>query len=198
MKKIILSLTALLSIAFANAQSKSEGFSKGNVFVSGSVGFGSTSYDTIKSSSFSFSPKVAYFVTNNIAIGAKLGFGSSKSDANPFTTIPTVKSETSTTTFGVFGRYYATPASKFSVFGNLGFDYSSENDKLAKVKTNSFDLAVSPGVSYFLSNHFSMEATFGRLGYTSSKTDEKDAKATNTFGLDVNLSTISFGLNYKF
>ena len=211
MKKIILSLTALLSIAFANAQSKSEGFSKGSFYLTGGIGFTSTDDQGTSASSFKFAPAASYFVSNNFAIGAKLGINSTKSTEYGVD-VPqlgyldfggdALEVKENTTSFGVFGRYYFTPSSKFSVFGNAGLDYSSTkwtvDGSTADDKFNTIEFAVSPGVNYFLSNHFSMEAQFGKLGYSSAKWSTDGAKATSTFGLDLDLSTISFGLNYKF
>ena len=200
MKKIILSLTALLSIAFVNAQSKSEGFSKGSIYVSGGFGFNSTNdKDTeLKSSSYKFSPSAAYFVTSNLAVGAKLNFGGGSKDVQVNDTT-TATTKNSTTGFGVFGRYYFTPASKFSVYANLGVDYNSTKPNTDDdFKENELGIAITPGINYFLSNHFSMEASYGRLGYTSTKSNVSGAKGTTSFGLDLDLSTISFGLNYKF
>ena len=56
---------------------------------------------------------------------------------------------------------------------------------------------VTPGINYFVSDHFSIEAGFGRLGYTSTKSNASGDKGSSSFGLNLDLSTISFGLNYK-
>ncbi len=81
MKKVLLSAVALLAFGFANAQeekSTNGGFSKGDVFVSGAVSFGSTKSGDFKQSNFTVAPKVGYFVTENIAVGASVGFQSLK------------------------------------------------------------------------------------------------------------------------
>jgi outer membrane protein len=39
-------------------------------------------------------------------------------------------------TVGAFGRYYSNPISQFSIFGELGIDYTSEDDKLDDFKEN--------------------------------------------------------------
>ncbi|HEX9980719.1 MAG TPA: porin family protein, partial [Flavobacterium sp.] len=64
--------------------------------------------------------------------------------------------------------------------------------------TNGFGVSVSPGVSYFISSHFALEATIGALSYETSKPDVDDAEATDTFGLNVDLTDITLGLIYKF
>ena len=127
-------------------------------------------------------------------IGGKLGYGSSKAE----NALGVDTTDETTLTVGAFGRYYATPSSQFSVFGNLGFDYMSTDDKLSDVKVNGYEIALSPGVSYFLNSNFAMEASFGKLGYSSVKADVTGAEATNSFGLNLDLRSITFGLVYKF
>ncbi len=196
MKKIILSAVALLAFGFANAQEEGKGnggFAKGDVFVSGAFSIGSEKTGDDKSSGFEIEPKVGYFVTENIAIGGKLGFASYKAEDTFGDT-----DDLSALTVGAFGRYYMTPASQFSLFGQLGFDYSSIDDKLADVQENEIGLNLGLGLSYFVSNNWSIEATWAGLGYTSNDNGGNGAEKTNSFGLGADLRAISFGVNYKF
>lgn len=191
MKKIILGLSLVLAATFANAQ-----FSKGSIYVSGGLGFSSENNKNteLKSSSYHFSPAVSYFVTSNVAVGAKLNVGGGSNDISKDSSV-----KNSMTGIGVFGRYYFTPANKFSLFANLGFDYNtSKMNTDSDVKVNDMSIGITPGINYFVSDHFSIEAGFGRLGYSSSKSNDSNDKGNTSFGLDLDLSTISFGLNYKF
>lgn len=198
MKKVLLSAVALLAFGFANAQEEEKGnggFSKGDVFVSGGFGFGSTKQGDAKSNDFTFSPAVGYFVTEEIALGARLNVESGKTDNGV--------AETKSSAFGgeVFGRYYFTPASQFSVFGELavGFGNSKDEDALGnETKFNNFGINAGAGVSYFLNSNFAIEAGWAGLGYNSVKQDVSGADASNSFGLNVDLSSINFGLVYKF
>ncbi len=196
MKKVFITVAAIFAFGFANAQDKttSEGFAKGDVFVSGGVGFNSTTMGDAKGSGFEISPKLGKFVTDKIALGVKLAYGSDKAENAAGDEIV----DDATLTVGVFARQYCHASSKFSIFGNLGFDYNSTEDKLADAKTTGFEIALSPGVSYFLNDHFAMEATFGNLGYKTAKPDADGAEATNTFGLNLDMTDITFGLVYKF
>ena len=199
MKKIILSAIAILTIGLANAQSKgtSEGFSKGNIFVTGGFSLNNRTDNAtdVKTNSFAIAPQVNYFVTENISVGAKVGYGSS------VTKNATVDlSDQSVLTFGVQGRYYFTPASKFSLFTGLGFDYDSITNNLSnpKTKVNGFELGLGLGLNYFVSENWGIEATFAGLSYGTSKSDATGAKSTDTFSLGANLSAVTFGVNYKF
>ena len=196
MKKVLLSAVALLAFGFANAQEEGKGnggFAKGDVFVSGAFSIGSEKTGDDKSSGFEIEPKVGYFVTENIAIGGKLGYSSYKAEDTFGDT-----DDMSALTVGAFGRYYMTPASQFSLFGQLGFDYSSIDDKLADVQENEIGLNLGLGLSYFVSNNWSIEATWAGLGYTSNDNGGNGAEKTNSFGLGADLRAISFGVNYKF
>lgn len=199
MKKIILTVAAVFAFGFANAQeeAKGEGFSKGDVFISGSVGFGTSKYtqnNNYKEDSFTIAPRAAYFVTENIAVGVGLGYSSSKIQA----TEASEAAKVDMFSVGAFGRYYFTPASKFSVFGHLGFDYANSKNKATDLKVNAFAVEVAPGVNYFFNKNFAVEATWGVLSYASAKADVEGAEASTNFNLGLNLNDIKLGLIYKF
>ena len=198
MKKIILSVAAVFAFGFANAQEEVKekgngGFAKGDLFVSGAVGFSSDKTGDAKGNSFVIEPKVGYFVTENIAVGAKLGFGSEKEE---FAGVDT--KDQSSFTVGAFGRYYMTPANQFSLFGQLGLDFTNNDDKLADVKTKEMDIRAGLGLSYFVSSNFAIEASWAGLGYNTNDNGGNGADKTNTFDLNVDMRAINFGLVYKF
>ncbi|MCP2029472.1 outer membrane protein [Flavobacterium sp. HSC-32F16] len=184
MKKVILTAIAVLGFAFANAQTG--GFAKGDAFVSGAFKFGSEKTGDDKTNSFEIEPSVGYFVSENIAIGGKLGY-------------KTVKDVSDAFTVGAFGRYYFTPASQFSVFGQAGLDYTNAKDKVYDAKSNQFGANIGLGLSYFLSNHFAIEATWLGLGYSVNDNGGHDAEKTNNFSFGTDLrNNVSFGVVYKF
>ncbi|WP_333694399.1 outer membrane beta-barrel protein [Flavobacterium sp.] len=196
MKKIILSLAAVFAFSFANAQESTTdgGFAKGDVFVSGSFGFSSEKTGDLKSNGFEFSPAVGFFLTENIALGGRLGIMSEKNENG--------SAETKMNGFGVeaFGRYYMTPASKFSVFGELAVGIGSFKTEVgpAETKSKTFGVNAGIGVNYFLSSNWAIEAGWAGLGYNTDDNGGNGADKTNTFGLNVDLSSINFGLIYKF
>jgi outer membrane protein len=197
MKKLLL-VGALALFAAVNAQETStEGFAKGSTFITGAVGFSSTSTGDVKENQFTVSPSVGYFVTPNIALGARVGFDNATNDNG------VTKAELNTFTAGVFGRYYWMPASRFSIFAELGADYvnvSYDNGVAgsSKSKANGFAAELAPGISYFLSSNFALEAKVGVLGYGSVKPDYAGAESTDNFNVGVNLNDIKLGLVYKF
>ena len=197
MKKVLLSAVALLAFGFANAQEEKSngGFSKGDVFVTGAFTFGSTNDkdDEVKTNGFEIAPKIGYFLTENIAIGGKIGFSSSKTEDTGVDT-----KDLSGLTLGAFGRYYFTPANQFSLFANLGLDYSSMKDKLADAKLNGFQAGLGAGMNYFVSSNFSIEAGVAVLGFSSEKSDATGAKGSTGFNFGGDWRAVTFGVNYKF
>lgn len=197
MKKLILSLAAVASFTFASAQEQeveTYGFNEGDMFVSGSFGIGSTKFpDDSKENTFNISPRFGYFLNDFIAVGAQAGYSKQKEEnANGDDVV-----DNSTFTIGAFGRYYLMPAQKFSFFGELGLGYGTTED-INDNKVNGVNIEVAPGLSYFVSKHFALEATFGILGYNSVKKDESGAESTDSFDFGLNMDDINLGLIYKF
>lgn len=201
MKKILLSAIAVMAFGFANAQETSTtGFAEGDLFMSGSFGYSSTKTGDVKSNQFSIAPRVGYFVTNNIAIGGQLGYVSgTDTESDGFG--GTYDVDTNVFTVGAFGRYYFTPARNFSFFGHLGLDYGSTKTETegvdGEVKGDGFKIALAPGISYFVSDHIALEATFGALGYSTFEMDGAE-DSTDSFELSADLTNITFGILYKF
>ncbi len=200
MKKVILSVAAVFAFGFANAQDAtntmdSKGFANGDTFMSGTVGFRSTSTGDVKESAFTIAPKAGLFVTDNIAIGVELAYLSNKTENG-------VDPEATSSGFGIgaFARYYATPASDFSFVAELGAGYITSKYEQGPIegKANGFVVALTPGVSYFISSNFALEAQIGELSYNTTKPDVDGAESTDTFNINLDLSSISFGLLYKF
>lgn len=201
MKKIILTVAAVFALSFANAQDKkaksNDGFSQGDVFVTGAFTVNSTNNKNteVKTSGFEIAPQVNYFLTDNISLGAKIGYSSDKTK-NATATL----SDMSTIAFGLAGRYYFTPSSQFSLFAQLGLDYSTKTNNLSdpKVKTNGLDVAFAPGLNYFVSKNFSIETKIAVLGFGTSKTDQTGDNGSSSFNFGGDWRAVSFGVNYKF
>ena len=191
MKKVILFTFLALGISTVHAQSK-EGFLKGNSFISGSFDFQSETIGSVTKTNIAFSPRYGYFISDKIVLGGKLSIGQNK------TTDSIVIENNSVISVGVFTRYYSSPQSRFSLFGQLGFNFNTQTENISKSNVNGFDLGLSPGISYFLSDKFAIEATFGQLGFKTSKPDVAGAESTNNVNFEMNLSSVGFGLNYKF
>lgn len=204
MKKVILTVVAIFTFGFANAQDAStstggKGFQKGDVFLSGTVAFGSTKNGGIENTSLQVTPKLGFFVAEKFAIGPQIGYATTtETKANSAGAYE--KERTNAIQLGAFARYYGMPASDFSFFVELGANYSSattDPEVGNDVKTNGFNIRLAPGFNYFVSDHIAIEASIGALSYETSKADNASDSRTS-FGLNVNSANINFGLVYKF
>src|SRR5690606_38979593 len=104
----------------------------------------------------------------------------------------------STFMVGGLGRYYFTPANRFSMLLELSALYVSNNyeETLSPdYKTNGFSAGFGPGINYFISNHFALHSYLGVIGFGVLKPDSGDA--INTFNFNVGLNNLTFGLLYK-
>lgn len=201
MKKLLFSLAALAAFGMANAQEDegTAGFAKGDVFASGSLGYNSRKTGEDKYTRFGVMPRVGYFVSDKIAVGAQIGYSSTESTF--YNGMEWNERTTNAITAGLFARYYGTPGKTFSFFGQLHANYNSEKTEYedgGDAKTNGFDIGVMPGISYFVSDHIALEATFGALGYGTSKPDADGAESTNSFNLNLDLASVGIGITYKF
>jgi opacity protein-like surface antigen len=193
MKKLILSAAAVLAFGFANAQDVdggSKGFAKGDVFLTGAFGYGSNETGNNKETNFTVAPSAAIMLSDNIALGAEITYNSQKAE-NGFADT----ADNSMFGFGVYGRYYFTPANDFSLFAQLGVGYATGEDKINNMDVDGFGVEFAPGINYFVSEHFALQATWGVLSYT---TMDIDGTSSDSFNFGVNLSDINFGLVYKF
>ena len=191
MKKIILTVAAVFALTFANAQDKkesSEGFAKGDLYLTGSFGFSNTKQGDAKTDALNLSPGLGYFLTENLALVGSLDYSSSKDVA-----------EVKTTGFGLTAgvKYFWTPASKFSLSLGGELSYMTSKEDAGDVKTNTIGINVPVGLQYFVSNDFAITTSWGGLGYTSEKADTTGADAKTSLGLGLDMTSLSFGLLYK-
>jgi hypothetical protein len=205
MKKIILSAIAVCAFGFANAQDKGgSGLASGNIVLSGDVAYSSQSYGDNKLSGMTLSPGLGYMMSDNLMILGQVGI---KSGSGNETVGNDAKS--SGLALGAGVRYFFTPADNFSLSLGGQFSYGSDKTNVAvdpatgdtvllasDAKVNTMGLTVPVGFHYFMNDHFAVNATWGGLGYTSSKIDG-DSEATNTMNLGLTMSSVSFGLLYK-
>lgn len=176
MKKIMMTIAAAFVATAMNAQG----------YIGGSVGFASESYDGNSTTVWSIMPEVGYNISENIAIGAVLGYGEAGKDeakVKKFSVAP-------------YARFTVAKLEKINVFIDGGVGYT--NTKVAGVKTNEFEVGLKPGVAVNLNDKLSFVTHFGFLGFNTSKPDYDGAKATNTFGFNLDGNNLTFGLYYNF
>ncbi|MFN8274415.1 MAG: outer membrane beta-barrel protein [Flavobacteriaceae bacterium] len=194
MKKIILTVAAVFAFSFANAQDKkggSEGFSKGDIYLAGTVQLTNQKQGDAKADGLTIAPGVGYMLTENLAIEGSLAYISSSTDNGG----GAVKDSGFGVGAGV--NYYFTPADKFSLSLGAGLSYATTKNDQTDVKVNTIGLSVPVGLNYFVSSNFALTAEWAGLSYTSAKADSTGAEALNTIKIGGDMSALTFGLLYK-
>lgn len=193
MKKLI-TFAVVVSFSFS-ATAQKEGFSKGDNFFSGSLGYNSSNDKNLdeRTSSFSIAPNVARFVTEHLAVGIGIGY---KIDITNTARIET--ENISTFSAGVFANYFFTPSNRFSFCGSIGAAYASANDKISKIRGNAFVGSLSPGINYFLTKNVSIQSFVGSLTYLTAGSDEAGDNGFTGFALNLDLTKVNFGMAVKF
>ena len=186
-------------VGYINAQeSKKEytGFSKGNIFMTGSVGVRSleNTANNYKENSFNFSPRAGFFVSNNIVLG--LGLEISNISRQQTSVSQTFEQRN----FGiiVFGRYYFSPSNNFTFFTQAQIDYLTSNITNLNIKSTGVGFGIAPGISYFISDNFAIETSLGILSYASAKADVPNAQSSTDLNIGIDFSQTRFGVLYKF
>ncbi len=168
MKKLmLLTLFALSAFGFAaHAQ-----IQKGNVLVGGDLANLNLGLDDAKVFSIDLTPKAAWFVEDNIALGAYANLD-----------IKTAKGSSTTTNYGLgaLGRYYTGTDVEIlrhgRFFGEATVGLGGVNVSDGGGHTNGLDLGIGPGFAYFVTPNIGLEtllkyngvAGFGNAGYQSA------------------------------
>ncbi|MCE4064848.1 porin family protein [Chryseobacterium gleum] len=218
MKKILL-MGAVALFGLSNAQ-----ITKGTSYLSGQVEYyhneknefeAKTKDDVIR-----ILPTAGYFVDHNLAIGLGVGYKSAvtKYTVSGFGFLNTIEIKNTDNAFVVapFVRKYWTLSDKLYIFGQLQvplefgnekLDFNSEGDGGDPIlsapfteKNNYTNIGVNikPGLDYFLTKNWSIEATIGEFGYNTYKKDMEGAKRTNDYKFGINLASVTFGVKYVF
>jgi len=177
MKKIILTMMAAMVAVVMDAQ----------VYVGGAVGFQTVSHDGNSTTAFALKPEAGYKLNDDWAVGLQVGYAESGKD----------ESKQKTFIINPYVRYNAVKFDKVSLFLDGTVGYTSVDNKSSH-KTNTWGIGVRPGISVSLNDKLNFVSHMGFLGYNSSKPDYDGAKATNTFGFELDTTGLDFGLFYNF
>jgi hypothetical protein len=160
---IILLLAATVS---SNAQLR-----KGNVLIGGDLAGFDLGLNEGSSFTMTLTPKAAWFVKDNVALGAYVDFG-----------LATIKGAGASVNYGLgaLGRYYFSkadvkiqPATTFFVEANAGFQGVNA---AGGNSTNGIGLGIGPGLAYFINPNIALEGLLkynGIVGFGSSSTSSR-------------------------
>jgi len=227
MKKAALSLTFLAASLIANAQLKQGAIAIGGTgnfsYIEGTNKVGSTSTNAPKATTFNIIPSIGCNVSENIALGLGIGYAYNKQEELASgSSSSSQKNTTTNETFIInpFARYYFMYNDNGGVFAQVNAAIgigsgryepgsTSGGNSSYYIKNTSFDFGLRLGLIYFISNSWSIEGTYGKLGYNSSlakytktltvnnikrSTDYEDFG--NTFNIGLDLTTFNLGVQY--
>jgi len=201
-RNVTLAAVAMSAMSFASAQESDPtfGFSKGDVFVEGNMGFSSVkeTYETTRS--FVFAPAAGHFIRKDLALGVRLVFIEEEEKEDIMNTILDKRSAFSV---GFFSRYYFLGMGKrLKTFTNVGVAIGSGKTGSPEVKHSSFGAGVGLGMNYFVTERIAINAGLADiLAYTSVSPNNGPSKSEFAINLNVfnNFSTqAQFGLTFKF
>jgi opacity protein-like surface antigen len=198
MKTFLFVLAFAFSFIVSNAQT-----GRGKLFVGGDVGFSSSTEQrgTLtdrRETDFSVVPSVGYFVVDNLAIGLGVGYSQRRTELSAndkvinsgFVLAPFVRYFIAT----AGDKFFFTPQFRVGMrFGNTRTETATTVD----ARTQTFDVSLSPGFTYFPSDKWALDFRIRGL-YFESVNPEGTRNNTTNFGLSVNSLNPTVGINYFF
>jgi len=164
MKKILTSIIlSTVTVVAAHAQ-----IQKGNVMVGGNLANINLGLDNPKVFSVDITPKAAWFIQDNVAVGGYVNFG-----------LETAKNSSTRTSYGVgaLGRYYTGKDVEVLKHGRLFAEATAGiggvNVSNGGGNTNGLNLSVGPGFAYFITPNIGLETLLkynGLIGFGSATT----------------------------
>ena len=197
MKKLLLTLVCFLIVTFGVMAQTGQG----TVALGGNISFTASTQETStedqKTTQVQFVPSAGYFVADNLMVGLHLGLSSSKTKQG--------NSETKSSEFAVgpFARYYMfTSNDKFAFTGETGLLFGSTKYTPTtgnESKGSSIYFYISPGFTYFLSDHWGLDFQLQGISFTSSDPNkDTDNDKNNSFTIGAEFFNPSLGFRYYF
>jgi hypothetical protein len=179
MKKLtLLTLFVLLAIGFnANAQ-----IEKGNVLVGGDFANLSFGLNAPNVFDINITPKAAWFIQDNIALGGYVNFG-----------LQTAKGANTTTSYGIgaLGRYYTGDDVSIlrhgRIFGEATAGFGGVDVSDGGGNTNGLNLSVGPGFAYFITPNIGLETLLKYNGLVGFGSQAYQSSLVLTFGFQIYL-----------
>ncbi|HEX6334077.1 MAG TPA: outer membrane beta-barrel protein [Flavisolibacter sp.] len=155
---------------------------------------------------FIINPQIGFGLGNGLIAGVGVGYSSATYTDKTSSGGTSSEFEQKETMFSVdaFLRKFAKVSETFGVFGQLGVAYGTgEQETTPPIGSSSKDdlsmmsVGISPGLYLKPSSRFIIEATFGRLGYTSEKLETAGGTEIKSSQFQFALmNNLSFGVKF--
>lgn len=187
---------AVATLLLLSAPSAFAQLSSGHLMLGGQFGFSSDKPADgdpdaeSKTTTGTFSPRVGYFLMDNLAVGLELQYGGSKEEETDIIQEIKLTSTTKRTSLlvGPFARYYQPVGEKAAFFGHLSLGFGSSKKSVeysgTGAPTNPKDekfgmteISLRPGFTYFPTKRLGLEIMTDaiKIGYSSRK--QKDLES---------------------
>lgn len=179
MKKFLLLATMAVMTLGASAQ---------NWYAGGQLTFGRTtdSASGVKSTQVTVLPEIGYNISDNFAVGSVLGVSYRKAGGEEKTIFKV----------NPYARYTYLQTGNLRLFMDGGVDLGI--GRAHGSTAVEYGIGIRPGISYNLTDNFSLVAHMGFLGYQSGNRPAKNNGANENWGLNLNSNNIMFGFYYNF
>ncbi|RVU01284.1 hypothetical protein EOD41_04775 [Mucilaginibacter limnophilus] len=179
MKKLtFLTIAALMVGSMAHAQIQA-----GNVMVGGNFANLNLGLDDSKVFTLEITPKAAWFIQDNVALGGYVDLG-----------IQTAKNSSTTFTYGAgaLGRYYTGREVEVlrhgRIFAEATFGFGGINVSDGGGNTNGLKFGAGPGFAYFITPNIGLETLLTYNGLTGFGNASYQSNINLLFGLQIYLS----------
>ena len=178
MKKFFLPLLCVMLCAGLSASAQIQ---RGNVMMGGNIGDLNLGLDAPNIFSIDITPKAAWFVQDNIALGGYVDLG-----------LETAKNSSTTTRYGVgaLGRYYTGTDLAMNhgrLFAEATFGFGGVNVSDGGGKTNGVNFSIGPGYTYFITPSIGLEALLKYNGLTGFGNEGVQNNLNLSFGFQIYL-----------
>ena len=175
-------LLAMFFFVFIVKEIRAQGFEKNQFSIIANVGLDNEIMSGKDKTSYYFGLDGGLFVSNCVNLGLNFGVNNIADISDNF--------------FMRFkSTFYATPKNKFSLFGSISAGYFET--KLQGEQFKGYDFFINPGVNYFVTDAFAINASVGNIGYKTYKSDSNKNIKSEEIKLDFNFSQITIGLLYR-
>lgn len=176
----MIAILSISTVGFAQIQ-------KGDVQLGGNAGFLKSDTGNSEQTTFTLAPKAGFFLSDLTSLGFTLAYQNrevNNSNSNLFQ-------------IGAYSRFHKMVSEQFYLYlqPSLSFGFGKNDGTNADITT--FDIGITPGMTYFLSPKFAVEMNVANLFYRSEKEEVANNEQTNKiYGLNMNLNSIMLGFSY--
>ena len=190
-------IPAIIIITMLMAGAVQAQIQKGDVQLSGNVFWRVEDQALVDVSYLTLRPSAGLFLSDKTSLGLMLGF---RNYSREFDLGSPTELDENSFQYGIYTRFHKNLGEKFYFFLQPSVMLGSgetKSDDITVRETNTFEIGLAPGLTYFLNDKWALEVIIAGLHYDRIKSDENGTEQTVTgFDLSLNLANVGFGLSF--